>query len=495
MTLSIAAEPSVHLAVLLGGYKIEGSTEGADPNYEISFENKGTYTVSQRAITIAFDDKTGIYGNALSALTWSITEGELAYGEQLYLDAFVEGVSGGLLPVGSHRISQNGMRLTTIYEDHMPKIENYAVTVEDGEYSVEARAVNVIIYEQTVQYGDDTFYSDEGRGYTVAGAVAGDDLGITIVRTDGSQLVSVFGVGRYPIQGSFYNSNYEVTFSAADYVVVRRSIEVTIDSVSSIYGEEDAALTFTVSPGALIGRDTAEDLKISLTREAGKDAGTYAITGVSSSEKYEVRFVDGVYTVEKREATVVIQDSSAAYGEEDPVFTFTVTSELAPGDTEETLGIVLSRTEGTDAGSYVIRGTASNENYSVTFTNGVHLISPAVNSWLRSYSIRGWMEGDPMGEVIMAQAKYGEVQVQYYTDSACTQEYEGDIAEAKAGIYYCRVWVEESKNYTGLTPIVYEFEVDAMPQVGPFLVLGIAELAAFAALIAVAVRFGGKKKH
>ena len=34
-----------------------------------------------------------------------------------------------------------------------------------------------------------------------------------------------------------------------------------------------------------------------------------------------------------------------------------------------------------------------------------------------------------------------------------------------------------------------------MPQIGPFLVLGVIELAAFAALIAVAVLYGKKKKQ
>ena len=102
-----------------------------------------------------------------------------------------------------------------------------------------------------------------------------------------------------------------------------------------------------------------------------KDVGTLEVA-------YQVT-IDGVtaegeVTLEVKPCaiTVTAQDASKTYGEEDPVFEWSVTAgELVTGETLQ--GLEIERDDCDDAGSYALRLTQSkdvNPNYNITFVNG-----------------------------------------------------------------------------------------------------------------------------
>ena len=67
-------------------------------------------------------------------------------------------------------------------------------------------------------------------------------------------------------------SNYALTFVGANLTINARPVTVTADAKSKTYGDDDPALTYT---GALHGSDSFTG---TLTREAGENVGSYAIT-------------------------------------------------------------------------------------------------------------------------------------------------------------------------------------------------------------------------
>lgn len=107
-----------------------------------------------------------------------------------------------------------------------------------------------------------------------------------------------------------------------------------------------------------------------------KDVGTLEVA-------YQVT-IDGVtaegrVTLEVKPCaiTVTVQDASKTYGEEDPVFEWSVTAgKLVAGETLQ--GLKIERDDCDDAGSYALRLTQAkdaNPNYNITFVDGVFTIS------------------------------------------------------------------------------------------------------------------------
>ena len=110
-------------------------------------------------------------------------------------------------------------------------------------------------------------------------------------------------------------------------------------------------------------KDAAADVK----------EGGYVISGEANNSNYEVTFIEGVYTIEKRALTVEIYDQTETYNyEHDYGFNekaWNITAgELAEGEQRETLGVALTRAEGEYAGDYKITATWTNGNYALTFT-------------------------------------------------------------------------------------------------------------------------------
>ena len=66
----------------VGGYAITKGSLTAGGNYELTV-TPGTLTITTKAITVAADDKTKVYGSADPALTVSVPNGALESGDSL----------------------------------------------------------------------------------------------------------------------------------------------------------------------------------------------------------------------------------------------------------------------------------------------------------------------------------------------------------------------------------------------------------------------------
>ena len=87
--------------------------------------------------------------------------------------------------------------------------------------------------------------------------------------------------------------NYTGTVTRT-YKITPKSVTVTADNKSKVFGEKDPELTATVA--GTIGKDTVE---YTLSRKAGEDVGTYTITPSGKAEQgnYSVSYVAGTLTI------------------------------------------------------------------------------------------------------------------------------------------------------------------------------------------------------
>ncbi len=332
----------------VGEYAINQGNLALNSNYNTYFMG-ADFEITQKSITVTADpNQTKYYGEANPAYTYTYT-GTLASGDNF---------SGALTresgeTVGTYNILQGSLWISPnyiiIYNGDMFEILQ-------GEISVTADAGQTKIYGNA----DPAQYTYEYTG-TLA---VGDSFAGNLTRVSGED------VGNYEIQqGSLsLSNNYNITYYPNNFEITQKPITVTADAnQSKIYGEADPTeFTYTVS-GSLIGSDnfTGE-----LTREAGENAGLYAILqgDLSVNNNYDIIYNSDDFEITPKSISITADaNQSKIYGEADPAeFTYTVSGSLIGDDnfTGE-----LTREAGENAGLYaILQGDLNiNNNYDIIY--------------------------------------------------------------------------------------------------------------------------------
>ncbi len=244
-------------------------------------------------------------------------------------------------------------------------VEGYATKIE-GPYDGTEKTVSLTFSESGATYQWYKKAEEIGGSDTLLEGKTGTAI---IVKTSADN-------GVYYCEASYGGNAY---FS--DYVTVNIShAELIVDIMDEevFYGDPNSPLRYELQT-ALRPGDKESDLGITVLRESGRDAGTYAITGTyTPNDKYAVRFLDGEYVIKKRNVKIEVATMTSTYGEElKPLkCEATADSTFARGESVDNLNITLTKEAGLDAGTYAIDATYDNDNYAVTFTKATYVIQP-----------------------------------------------------------------------------------------------------------------------
>lgn len=118
---------------------------------------------------------------------------------------------------------------------------------------------------------------------------------------------------RYILSGAD-SGNYRITGPAtATADILPAAVTAKADSLSKIYGEADPVLTYTAE--GLVGTDK---LTGALTRDAGEDVGSYAITQgtLAANRNYVLSFTGATFCVDCRSASFAAEDQTIVFGGE-----------------------------------------------------------------------------------------------------------------------------------------------------------------------------------
>jgi uncharacterized protein YcfL len=189
---------------------------------------------------------------------------------------------------------------------------------------------------------------------------------------------TLLNVGTYNVSATFQgDSTYAFSSDTKSQVINQRAITVTADAKSKAYGTVDPALTYSFAP-ALIGTDTFSG---ALTRIAGEDIGTHAITQgtLALSPNYALTYVGANLTITALGITVTADNKAVHAGDTDPTFTFAVSRFVGLDAflTPPTCGVSVPHTV---AGTYpiVCSGGNAGTNYSITYNNGTLTVTNKV---------------------------------------------------------------------------------------------------------------------
>ena len=257
------------------------------------------------------------------------------------------------LPTGVKVVYENNVH--TDAGTYNAKAEIYAkggglLKTLDATLTVRQKSATVVIDNKTSVIGD----AKEELTYTADGVLEGDDLGVTLT-------VDISAVGTKQIQGSYKNNNYDVTFTGGTYSVEPPDVSsVVFVDKSAVYDGQRHELSASGIP---------EGISVEYENNAHTGAGTYYVTAKLYKGTYLVETRNAFLTVAKKQATVTIDDKSSMVGTTEEL-TYTTDGVLAGDD----LGVKLSVKTST-SGIKQIKGTASNENYDVTFVGGTYTVS------------------------------------------------------------------------------------------------------------------------
>lgn len=361
LVATVAANGDVSVAegqqLVAGEYTVVA--EYSDNNFEMTFvENTFTVVEENKYYTVNFGFQTATKVYDGTALNLNVTVKVADTQEKV--ETFTV------------TLKKNGETVYSVCD-----VGNYEILVDvDGvvytaSYTVTKREIDVTIEDKTSVYGASlatltaTTTDDVANGEGLANIV-------TLEKAIGTN------AGTYAITGECVDGNYTVNFTNGTYTITKREITVTVNSASSLYGNDIASLTATVTSGSVLEADgTVYTLSTTATNASNVDS--YDITGTCTNDNYQVTFVNtaDAYAITQRPVAVVIDDKTSVYGEN----LVSLTTRYAEGSLQLVGGqtltqvVTLTKAQGTDAGTYAIAGSYTDGNYDITFTNGTYTIT------------------------------------------------------------------------------------------------------------------------
>ena len=293
------------MTTAVGVYDIEQGTlnnevvDGVmrNKNYNITFVEGVKYVITTRALTLAVQYTTQVYGEAKSLIEYDII-GELAYEETALNGAFdVVGYDVGIYDINDGTIKSNN--------------PNYNITVVSyaALYEITKRPLRVVADALTQIYGDSavqlTYVIPEGTFVNnIANCLVGEDvLNGELIRESGSFVAS------YNITiGTLNNTNYAIDFVGNTYTITKRPLTIRINNQENEFGAEIIVdqTAYEIISGNVISND---DLGINISKPDGASMGYYPLDVTYTNENYAITFTQGYYVILKYRAYISTEAS------------------------------------------------------------------------------------------------------------------------------------------------------------------------------------------
>lgn len=350
--------------------------EGTDDNFNITRVNND-FEITPATLHITLAPQSKIYGD----------ENPVLSGDDLIIDGFVtKPVKGNTTPDNTGVLSNanltfnftdaEGAPATVASHTGVGKVvpagvenvaaNNYIFVYSAVDFTINKRPITVTAKPQTSIYGDDVAVEDwsdygtvnvlEYTGDTAKAALVNGDI---LEGTNLCLVTSASHVGGYDIVPSFSGlahrvgqasyQDYLVTAMNGTYTVTQRPLTWTIGTVGSVYGNDMAELSNTLTYTGDADKKTivnGDDLKavINITKkdvenakaeeismksadgaaslvaesvpESVKDYGAYDMVGSYDNDDYLITIVNGVYTIGERLVEVTVTEpKDIVYGD------------------------------------------------------------------------------------------------------------------------------------------------------------------------------------
>lgn len=150
--------------------------------------------------------------------------------------------------------------------------------------------------------------------------VVGEGLLISDTLVGSLQREQGENVGSYQINlGTLHNDNYEIIrFYEARYEIIEAKLDVTIDDLQQVYGQQEKSLTYTCN-GLMFG----ENIEVKLYRNGDENVGEYSIIAKAikvydsnnneTTDNYIIKVHEGIYSITKAKVNINITPKTYIY--------------------------------------------------------------------------------------------------------------------------------------------------------------------------------------
>ncbi|WP_146131412.1 MBG domain-containing protein, partial [Mongoliibacter ruber] len=355
----------------VGAYAINQGTLSAGDNYSIEFTG-ADFNITTKTLTVmANPDQSKVYGANDPALTFKATG---------FVNEDDESIISGTLT----RAAGEDVGVYAINQGTLSAGDNYSIEFTGDDFVITQKELAITAADITKTYGETINFV--GTEFTVEGLEFKDEVSNLTLSSAGA--VATAPIGTYPIVGSNAEgtgiSNYNITYKDGQLNVGKKTLVITANNGSKIYGDSYSfnGTEFTVS--GLVNKDVVTSASLTSTGAAATaGAGVYEIelydAEGSGLYNYTLEYIKGSLEVNQKAITISADNKSKVYGEVNPTLTFTY-SGLVNGDNSVSTSPTLTTEadSGSDIGTYAIQiSGAADNNYDIAFENGTLEITPA----------------------------------------------------------------------------------------------------------------------
>ncbi|SHF88267.1 gliding motility-associated C-terminal domain-containing protein [Cnuella takakiae] len=285
-------------------------------NYTITYE-PATLTIRPAPLTVKVHDARKVYDGRPYAGTHGVSYAGFVAEETPAVLTGTLAYSGNwqtAINAGSYQIVPGGIASV-----------NYAISFLPGSLVIAKAPLLVTAENKSKTYDGQPF---SPAGYTVGyqGFVAGEDERQLSGRLlFGGAAATATRAGSYAIvPDGLWAANYEPHFAAGTLVINKAPLVVkALDHSKTYDGQPFPATAYKVSFGGLVrgeepGTVLQGTLKFAGTGVTATDAGSYAVRpGGLNAANYDIRYEDGLLTIQKADPVLVLPDVVKTYGDPD----------------------------------------------------------------------------------------------------------------------------------------------------------------------------------
>ena len=373
-----SASPYTATAVLNGAKK---------GNYKLPTENTKPFTISKKAATIIANDQTVTYGTSIASTADQVATEGLVTGDTLTAITLTPSTSdvttdGTITP--SAAVIKNGDTDVT---------NNYNITYNTGSLTINKKPITISGITASNKTYDGTTAATlnySGINWAACGKVESDDLSVTAT---GAFSDAGIGTGKTVTISDLALSgakagNYELAESGQQTSttanITAKSITITADSDSKVYdGTTHTKNSYSVTSGVLAEGDTVESVTVTGSQKyAGSSANVPSAaviknsSGVDVTSSYNITYTNGTLTVTQKPLTITADSDTKVYDTAPLTKNRYTNTELAAGDTIESVTITGSQTavgESDNVPSAAVIKNGDDDvtaNYDITYANG-----------------------------------------------------------------------------------------------------------------------------
>ena len=346
----------------VGNYNISVSSVTDGSNYDIEVTS-GFLEITPRPITVKPDGNTKVYGDNDPTLSFTVSVGSLGYSDKL---------AGSLARVSGEDVGSFEVNLGNFVASN----PNYTISLDaTNQFSITKRPFTVTAVAASKEYGQ----ADPALTYTTSVTKLDNGINVSLngdlTRAPG-EAVADYNINQGTLTDSA-NSNYTITYVAGKLSITKRNVSICADDKEHIYGESRPANSAALCSGSsFVGPDALGSVTFTFSTGNPVNAGEYDITpsaavlSTGNLSNYNISYEKATLTINKRQIVVTAADKDKTYGQNDPTFTYAITSGTLVGS--DSFTGTLSRVSGENVGDYnlTLGSLSLGANYDVSATGG-----------------------------------------------------------------------------------------------------------------------------